>query len=607
MKNLLIKIFQLRRIEKKLLIYFIDLIFCIFSLCLSIIFLDMSIEVNFKNLFFLVLLVFSFTFFYAVFGIYNTISRFFGLKSLLMLIGVNLFNLVFCFGFVFLFFTDLNFLYFSLYLIFLFTFFTSFVRLFFVFLINYFNSNPKNSALVYGAGYSGVKSMQFLKKNFNIVAFIDDDISKIGNKIDNIPILSFETVINLDKFKNISNLFICINDIGLKKRKQIIKKVSSYNFNLKFLEPYDREDEYVSNLNFRKVEFSELIDRDINWSKKDIFNVINSKTVLVTGAAGSIGSELVNQIIKYSPKKIILIDNSEFNLYNLSQQINNNYEKTIKDRLIYKLVSINQFDELEGIFDEYNPELVFHTAAFKHVPLVELDPFIGIKNNFISTIKLCELGIKYEIEKFIYISTDKAVRPSSVMGLSKRLSEIYIQCLKRENKLNSKQNFIIVRFGNVFGSNGSVVPLFTKQIERGGPITVTHKDVSRYFMSIYEAVGLILECTTFINSKDIFLLEMGQEIKIIDLAKKMIKLSGLEERNSNNPDGDIEIKITGLRSGEKIHEELIYDNITNRSSNKHVLITNEKIDSSIVSDILIKKINHYLDIKDLEKIKEFAK
>ena len=602
MKNIFIKIFKLRRIEKKIIVYLLDLIISLLSLLLTLLLLNIEIELNLKNIFLFSILSISFTLFYIPFDIYKSISRFFGLTSLLRLFFVNVLYLTYCLGFNLLFFSNIIEWLFSFYFVFLFNFFTSFVRLSFVFLINYFNTNPINSAMIYGAGFSGVKAKNFLK-NYNIVAFIDDDASKVGNKIENVPILDFESVINISKYKKVRNLFICINNINLSERKKIIKKVSSFNFIIKFLEPYDSQNKYFTNLNFRKLEFNELIDRDISWNDKEIFNVINNKSILITGAAGSIGSELTKQIVRFSPKKIILLDNSEYNLYNLSQKAFLDDTNLESKNYFFKLNSINNEEDIENILKTFKPDLIFHTAAFKHVHLVEENPIVGLKNNFLSTVKLVELSIKYKVNKFIYISTDKAVRPSSIMGLSKRLSELYIQLLKREGRINNNQDFIIVRFGNVFGSNGSVVPLFTQQIENGGPITVTHQDVKRYFMSIYEAVGLILECSTFKKTKDIFLLEMGQQIKIIDLARKLISLSGLTEKTNKNPNGDIEIKIIGLRAGEKIEEELVYNDSKVISTNKNVYFSKEEISEKLFSDKLLQLTKEAILKKDIEKIR----
>lgn len=297
----------------------------------------------------------------------------------------------------------------------------------------------------------------------------------------------------------------------------------------------------------KEVEIENLLGRKtIKLDSHNIQSLINDNVILVTGAGGSIGSELCRQIIKYGPKKLLMLDIYENNLYELELDLKSQFPKDIIQPII---ASIRDFQRLEEIFNEYKPSLVFHAAAHKHVPLMEDNPIEAIKNNIFGTKNLIDVSDKYNVKRFVLISTDKAVNPTSIMGATKNICEMLIQ--DKNQKSNSE--FVAVRFGNVIESNGSVIPIFKKQIANGGPVTVTHKDINRFFMTIPEAVGLVLEATTYAKGGEIFVLDMGQPIKIYDLAKTLIKLAGLE------PEKDIEIKITGLRPGEKLYEELMLD------------------------------------------------
>ena len=295
----------------------------------------------------------------------------------------------------------------------------------------------------------------------------------------------------------------------------------------------------------RDVEIEDLLGRDaIKLDNKNINSLIKDNTVLVTGGGGSIGSELCRQIIKYNPERLIILDIYENNLYDIELELKSNYPKAKIEAIVG---SVRDKNRLEYVFSEYKPQLVFHAAAHKHVPLMENNPLEAIKNNIFGTYNVVNCADKYNVERFVLISTDKAVNPTNIMGASKRVCEMIVQA---KNKI-SKTEYVAVRFGNVLGSNGSVIPLFKKQISAGGPVTVTHKEITRFFMTIPEAVGLILQAVTYAKGGEIFVLDMGEPVKIYDLAVSLIKLSGLE------PEVDIPIQITGLRPGEKLYEELL--------------------------------------------------
>ena len=295
----------------------------------------------------------------------------------------------------------------------------------------------------------------------------------------------------------------------------------------------------------RDVEIEDLLGRDvIELDNKNISSLIKDNTVLVTGGGGSIGSELCRQIIKYNPERLVILDIYENNLYDIELELKANYPKAKIDAIVG---SVRDKKRLEDVFSKYRPQLVFHAAAHKHVPLMENNPLEAIKNNIFGTYNVVNCADEYNVERFVLISTDKAVNPTNIMGASKRVCEMIVQA---KNKV-SKTEYVAVRFGNVLGSNGSVIPLFKKQIAAGGPVTVTHKDITRFFMTIPEAVGLILQAVTYAKGGEIFVLDMGEPVKIYDLAVSLIKLSGYE------PDVDIPIQVTGLRPGEKLYEELL--------------------------------------------------
>ena len=409
----------------------------------------------------------------------------------------------------------------------------------------------KTKVLIYGAGKMGIITKNNLERDsnnkFEIVGFIDDDINKQSKLIERCPIIGIDKLKNWVEEKNVEHIIIAIKNPSKENKRKIIDESIKVNIKISTVPPVEKWMGDSFNVKqIKKVNIEDLLGRDaIKLNKKNVANQINNKIVLVTGAAGSIGSEICRQILHYQPKKLILLDQAESNLYDLehelrSKEFNINWEIVIGD--------VTNFSRMERIFSHFSPELVFHAAAYKHVPLMELNPSEAITTNVSGTKNLIDLSHSFKVQKFILISTDKAVNPTSIMGASKRIAEIYAQSFNDQ----SSTQFITTRFGNVLGSNGSVIPLFKKQISSGGPITVTDENITRYFMTIPEACELVLEAGTMGKGGEIFVFDMGESVKIIDLAKKMIMLSGLEK-------DDIEIKITGLRPGEKLFEELLSD------------------------------------------------
>lgn len=348
----------------------------------------------------------------------------------------------------------------------------------------------------------------------------------------------------------------------------------------------------------RDVEIEDLLGRDaIKLDNKNISTLIKDKNVLVTGGGGSIGSELCRQIMKYNPEKLIIFDIYENNLYDIELELKSKYPKQKIEAIVG---SVRDKKRLEDVFSEYKPSLVFHAAAHKHVPLMENNPLEAIKNNIFGTYNVVNCADKYETERFVLISTDKAVNPTNIMGASKRVCEMIVQA---KNKVSNTE-YVAVRFGNVLGSNGSVIPLFKKQIANGGPVTVTHKDITRFFMTIPEAVGLILQAVTYAKGGEIFVLDMGEPVKIYDLAVSLIKLSGYE------PDVDIPIQVTGLRPGEKLYEELLMAEEGLTATKHDKIFVSEPVHMEI--DELKEKLDildklEYIDNYSKEKVKETMK
>jgi FlaA1/EpsC-like NDP-sugar epimerase len=406
------------------------------------------------------------------------------------------------------------------------------------------------NVLIYGAGESGILTYNAItnhsKSRSRVVGYIDNDNHKTGKEINGVKVYH-KNDLNGDFLKkhNISEVIFSIQNINSKQLRLLVEGVVEFAVQVKIVPPVeDWINGELKASQIKQVQIEDLLDRaTISIKNQKIETELKDKVVLVTGGAGSIGSEIVRQICSYQYKSLIIIDQAESAIYDLQQELKlngfHNFVPIVAD--------IRDKNRLNAIFQEFKPNMVFHAAAYKHVPLMEYNPYEAIKINIAGTKIVADLSIVHHVEKFVFISTDKAVNPTNVMGASKRIAEMYISCMQQE----MKTKFITTRFGNVLGSNGSVIPLFRKQIEMGGPLTLTHKDVTRYFMTIPEASQLVLEAGAMGEGGEIFIFDMGESVKIFDLAKNMIKLSGL-----NYPE-DIDIKITGLRPGEKLYEELL--------------------------------------------------
>ncbi len=416
--------------------------------------------------------------------------------------------------------------------------------------INVNKTNQKN-LLIIGAGNAAheiIKTIHTkMTENYNIIGIIDDNQKRLNYTVSGVKIIGNRNdIIKICKEKNIDLIFFSIANIDSQNKKEILNICQATNAKVRILpgmKEIIRNKKIFDNL--RDVEIEDILGRDpVKLDNENIENLIKDKVILVTGAGGSIGSELCRQITKYKPQKLVMLDIYENNLYDIEQELKYKFPKIEIDAII---ASVRDKKRLRQIFEKYKPYLVFHAAAHKHVPLMENSPLEAIKNNIFGTYNVTNACDEFGVKRFILISTDKAVNPTNIMGATKRMCEMIVQA---KNKV-SKTEFAAVRFGNVLGSNGSVVPLFKKQITEGGPVTVTHKDITRFFMTIPEAVELVLQAMTYANGGEIFVLDMGEPVKIYDLAVSLIKLSGYI------PNEDIEIKITGLRPGEKLYEELL--------------------------------------------------
>ncbi|MBO6979355.1 MAG: polysaccharide biosynthesis protein [Prochlorococcus marinus XMU1428] len=458
--------------------------------------------------------------------------------------------------------------------------------------INHADNKYQPKVIIYGAGAAGAQLSGSinLSRNYQIEAFIDDNPSLWGRSLNSKKIISYNKIFEIKS--KIKYIFLAIPSLDKIRKKEILNSLSKYKIPILEIPSIKELTSGKAQINsLRPIDLEDLLGRRaIYTNSKLVGNKIKNSVILVTGAGGSIGSELSKQIIAFNPKKLILLESNEFALYNLITELNElDLNKT---EIVPVLGDAKNEILLNEIFDNNHIKVVFHAAAYKHVPLVEINALEGLLNNILSSYLICKISSEKSPTDIVLISSDKAVRPTNIMGASKRLSELIF---KSFSKISCK-NFSMVRFGNVIGSSGSVVPLFKKQIENGGPIKVTHKKIIRYFMTINEACGLVLQTIELSKGGDIFLLDMGEPKKIIDLAKQMILLSGLQVKDEQNPDGDIEIITTGLRPGEKLFEELLVDGKSEITSHPLIFRANEDSD---LNDEFISNVNFLIEL--LEK------
>ncbi len=452
-------------------------------------------------------------------------------------------------------------------------------------LYKYFISDLKmnTNVLIYGAGNSGLITYEAIKNDihnkFSVVGFIDDNTSMVGKNIDMVKVYSPDYIDeNFIQKHEIKEIIVSIQNLESVQLIELVDSFIAKSLKVKIVPPVDKwidGDLQVGQIEQIKIE--DLLGRQpIDINNPTLKKEIENKVVLITGAAGSIGSEIARQITTYNYKHLILLDQAESPLYDLQQD----FKRASLQNFTVIVGDVRVKAKMNQLFEEFKPDLVYHAAAYKHVPLMENNPYQAIKSNVLGTINMTDLAIKHYVDKFVMISTDKAVNPTNVMGATKRVAELYITCSEK----SSSTKFITTRFGNVLGSNGSVIPLFKKQIDEGGPLTVTHKDITRYFMTIPEACQLVLEAGSMGNGGEIYVFDMGKSIKIFDLAVNMIQLSGLKYPE------DIDIKIVGLRPGEKIYEELLGDgeNTLKTHHDKIMIAKAKEIDYLLIKNKIIK-------------------
>jgi FlaA1/EpsC-like NDP-sugar epimerase len=606
----LINILNLPRFVKKIITIIFDLSLCL--LCTWFAFylrLDQFISIKGAGLtaamvsFALALPVFW------LFGLYRTIFRYSGLS---IMTSVSIASLVY------------GLLYFSVFGVYgvkdiprsigilqpmLFFFAVVSSRLFIKYLLggNYFFKNRSffsKNILVYGAGSAGRQLVSSLENNseLNVVGFLDDDDRLHGQILQGQKIYPTLKIADLIKSKEVQLILLAFPSIPRSRRNEILKNLSNYSLQVKTLPTVtDIIQGRVNLSDIKDLDVDDILNREqILPNPKLLSKNITSKVVLVTGAGGSIGSELVRQILKQNPEKLLLLDLNEFVLYKIYEEVKIAYENLI---IIPLLVNVQDQTKVSEIFKTFKVDTIYHAAAYKHVPLVEENISESIKNNVFTTLAVTKAALSHQVENFVFISSDKAVRPTNIMGASKRLSELCVQGLYKNAK-NNRTNMSIVRFGNVLESSGSVIPKFKKQIKDGGPITLTHPDVTRYFMTLTEAAQLVIQAGAMSADCDVFVLDMGESVKIKELIYRIVRLSGQSVKDENNKEGDIEIKIIGLRPGEKLYEELLLGDNPQKTQHPKIQIAKDPFIPFNQLEVDLNNLKNLVDNNKVLEIKE---
>ncbi len=434
--------------------------------------------------------------------------------------------------------------------------------------------------LIFGAGVVGVQtaSAMAMTRQFNLLGFVDEDPSKIGRTINGIPVFSPDQVPAMVAKLAVTDILLAIPSATRERRNKIIHSLRALPVHTRTLPGLsDLASGRVTVKDFRELDVEDLLGREAVKPQTDLVaSRLHQKVILVTGAGGSIGSELCRQILQEQPKQLLMLDHSEFGLYTLHRELETLCAAQYPGvELVPLLASVVNRARLDWICSHYRPNTVFHAAAYKHVPMVECNPSEGMLNNVFGTLNMAQAAKAAQVASFVLVSTDKAVRPTNLMGASKRMAELVLQTLASQAEPGGTC-FSMVRFGNVLGSSGSVVPLFRDQLAYGGPLTVTHPEVTRYFMTIPEAVQLVLQASAMASGGEVFVLEMGDPVKIIDLARRLVELSGLQVRDEQHPDGDIEFAIVGLRPGEKLYEELLIGDNPTQTEHPRIMKAHEE-------------------------------
>ncbi len=576
---------NLDKFWKQVIVLLVDIIICTLSLILAYYLRLEYVSFLYNDIKVFVISYLIFIPIFIFFGLYNTIFRFSGINTLTRILYAVIFYMLIFFSLLFLLKIENVPKSVSLIQPIIFFLLISFSRFFIASILRKKSFKFKKIKLaIYGAGTNTYQYLQYFN-DYDIKLIFDDDRNKIGRKLNNVKICDSKFLNAEVKKENVTHLFVIIPNILPDKKKYISQNIGELNLIVRFLPDFkDFLSNQITLSEIKQLNIEDLISNKISINKNNIFdNELKNKSVLVTGAGGSIGGELCRQLFNCQISEIILFENNEYNLYS----INNELEKLSGNIKIYPVLgSINEYAIMASNLKNFTIDYIFHAAAYKHVPLLEINVLEAARNNIIGSFNLINFAIEKKCKKVLLISTDKAVRPTNVMGASKRLAENIFQSF---STLKSDTIFSIVRFGNVVNSKGSALPLFQEQIEKKLPITITDPNVSRYFMTIPDAAKLIIEAnflSSDTNKCNIYFLDMGKSIKILDLVKKMVNLYGLTLIDKNNKYGDVEIKYIGLRPGEKLKEELVIGDHYSKTSNKNILVCNESfIDYQKILDI----------------------
>lgn len=468
-------------------------------------------------------------------------------------------------------------------------------------------AKAEGQLLIFGAGTAGVQTASALAISGQYVlhGFVDEDPAKIGRSINGLPVFAPEEVPGVVACQGVTDILLALPSVSRSRRNSIIEGLRSLPIHIRTLPGLaDLASGRVTVRDFRELDIEDLLGRDpVPPNAELLARNLAGKVVMVTGAGGSIGSELCRQILLETPRQLLLLDHNEFGLYNIHQELQGVcVVQEFDTELVPILASVNNPERLLQVCRTYRPATVYHAAAYKHVPMVECNPADGILNNVFGTLNMARAAMDGGAAHFVLVSTDKAVRPTNVMGASKRMAELVLQSLATQSA-GRGTCFSMVRFGNVLGSSGSVVPLFRSQLARGGPLTVTHPEVTRYFMTIPEAAQLVLQAGAMASGGEVFVLDMGDPVRILDLARRMVELSGMTVRDDANPEGDIEIAVTGLRPGEKLYEELLIGDNPTRTAHPRIMKAHEEHLAWPVLEMHLQTLHRAANSSDVAAIK----
>jgi FlaA1/EpsC-like NDP-sugar epimerase len=604
MKNLITRFFEVPRVYKRLITLLFDVVFITSAVVLAL-YIRVGDEAATtyldKETFWLLSLLTPMTLaLWIRLGLYRAVIRYMDVKVLANIFWGSIGSVAMLVFLSFILRADLPrsipFIYFTLVLI-----FVAGSRLFVRGLINAQHGQARIPVAIYGAGAAGRQLCLSLQNGteYRPVLFVDDSEQLQGTSVCDVKVYSPEFLPELVKKYRVDKVLFAIPSVSNSQKKEIFNKVQALHIEMLTIPgSADLVSGKVSVKQLRTVDIQDLLGRDAVEPDMALMNKCNQgKVVLITGAGGSIGSELCRQIAALLPQKLILLDQSEYNLYAIEKELQGNKNSEI----LPVLGSVQDPALIDALLELYAVDTIYHAAAYKHVPLVEFNVASGIRNNIWGTKVVAEAALRHQVGHFVLISTDKAVRPTNVMGTSKRMAELVVQCLAQRSKSTV---FSMVRFGNVLGSSGSVVPLFRKQIEEGGPVTVTHPDITRYFMTIPEAASLVIQAGAMAKGGEVFVLDMGQPVKIIDMAEKMIHLMGYEVRSEHNANGDISIEFSGLRPGEKLFEELLIGGEVEGTAHPRIMRAKEERMSEKDLHTLLDKLNASISHGDIEAVRD---